>query len=234
MHAASTMKVPVMLELFRRAQAGELSLDDSLPVRNRFRSIADGSAYCLSAADDSDPELYRHLGERLPLRELVRAHDHPLQQPGDQPPHRAGGARAHRRAPSAPLGASEIRVLRGVEDGPAFERGMNNTTTAYGMMKVMEAVARGDGLTPASREEMLSILEAQEFREMIPAGLPPGVRVGNKTGWITGINHDAAIVLPRDRAPYVLVVLTRGYQDPEAAHALVRELSHEVYAALVP
>src|SRR5262245_43629585 len=52
-HAASTMKVPVMIELFRQAEAGTLRLDDLLPVTNRFHSIVDGSEYALSAEEDS-------------------------------------------------------------------------------------------------------------------------------------------------------------------------------------
>src|SRR5262245_22372665 len=66
-HAASTMKVPVMIELFRQAQAGALSLDDSLPIRNQFHSIVDGSSYSLSEGDDSDSEVYAAAGKSMTL-----------------------------------------------------------------------------------------------------------------------------------------------------------------------
>ena len=89
----------------------------------------------------------------------------------------------------------------------------------------MEAVPREGGA-------MVDILARQEFREMIPAGLPAGTRVANKTGNITRINHDAAIVYPPGRAPYVLVVLTRGFAHPTAAHAAGRKISARVYQAL--
>ncbi|MEW5928540.1 MAG: serine hydrolase [Gemmatimonadota bacterium] len=231
MHAASTMKVPVMLELFRRADAGELSLDGPVEVRNRFRSIADGSAYTLTAADDSDGEIYRRLGERMTVRELVermitRSSNLATNLLIDlAEPARIG-------ATLASLGAAETVVLRGVEDGPAFRAGMNNTTTAYGLMKTLEAIAAGRATSPRATEEMLAILGRQEFREMIPAGLPAGVRVANKTGWITGINHDAAVVMPEGRRPYVLVVLTRGFQDRELARRTAAEVSRRSWEAV--
>ncbi len=216
MHAASTMKVPVMLELFRRGETG-----GALPVHNSFVSIADGSRYSLSPGDDSDTTLYTRIGQQVPVRELI---DRMITRSSNLATNlliaRADPARI--AATLQGIGASEMRVLRGVEDGPAYARGMNNTTTAYGLMRVMEAVAREGG-------EMVEILARQEFREMIPAGVPPGTRVASKTGNITRINHDAAIVYPPGRAPYVLVVLTRGFTAPKTAHAAGREISARVY-----
>ncbi len=219
MHAASTMKVPVMLELFRRGETG-----GTLPVRNSFVSIADGSSYSLSPGDDSDTTLYARGGQQVPVRELI---DRMITRSSNLATNlliaRADPARI--AATLQGIGASEMRVLRGVEDNVAYTRGMNNTTSAYGLMRVMEAVAREGG-------EMVEILSRQEFREMIPAGLPPGTRAASKTGNITRINHDAAIVYPPGRAPYVLVVLTRGFTRPAAAHAAGREISARVYGAL--
>src|SRR5437016_4648357 len=51
-HAASTMKVPVMVELYRQDSARKLRLRDRLPITNSFKSIADGAAFTLSAEDD--------------------------------------------------------------------------------------------------------------------------------------------------------------------------------------
>jgi beta-lactamase class A len=228
LHAASTMKVPVMLELFRRADAGEISLGDAVEVRNEFRSIADGSRYALDPADDSDSTLYRRAAERVPIRELVglmitRSSNLATNLLIDL----AGPCRIARTLDS--IGAGEMRVLRGVEDGPAYRAGMNNTTSAYGLMKVMEAVAGGAAASPAASREMAEVLGRQEFTTMIPAGVPRGVRVANKTGSITRIAHDAAIVYPPGRAPYVLVVLTRGFASTETAAPVAREVSAAVW-----
>ena len=219
MHAASTMKVPVMLELFRRGETA-----GTLPVRNTFTSIADGSTYTLTPTQDSDTSLYSQVGAQISVRELIeRMITRSSNLATNLLIERADPARV--AATMQQIGASEMRVLRRVEDGPAYARGMNNTTTAYGLMRVMEAVAREGGT-------MVDILALQEFREMIPAGLPAGTRVANKTGNITRINHDAAIVYPPGRAPYVLVVLTRGFTRPAAAQAAGREISARVYQAL--
>ena len=228
LHAASTMKVPVMLELFRRADAGEISLTDPVVVRNQFRSIADGSTYALDPGDDSDSSLYRRLGERVPVRELV---ERMITRSSNLATNLLIDLADPRRIAStmAAIGAGEMHVLRGVEDGPAFRAGMNNTTSAYGLMRVMEAVADARAASPASSREMVEVLGRQHFTQMIPAGVPRGVRTANKTGDITRIAHDAAIVFPPDRAPYVLVVLTRGFATSASAAPVAREVSAAVW-----
>jgi len=228
LHAASTMKVPVMLELFRRADAGELSLDSTVLVRNEFRSIADSSRYALDPGEDSDSSLYRRVGERVPIRELI---EHMITRSSNLATNLLIDLADPRRiaATMAEIGAGEMHVLRGVEDGPAFRAGMNNTTTAYALMRVMEAVAGGRAASPAASREMVDILSRQQFTQMIPAGVPRGVRTANKTGDITRIAHDAAIVFPPGRAPYVLVVLTRGFRSPRSAAPAAREISAAVW-----
>ncbi|HKP75512.1 MAG TPA: serine hydrolase [Longimicrobiaceae bacterium] len=228
LHAASTMKVPVMLELFRRADAGELSLSERVEVRNQFRSIADGSSYALDPADDSDSAMYARIGQRVEVRELI---EHMITRSSNLATNLLIDLADPRRiaATMASIGAGEMHVLRGVEDGPAYRAGMNNTTTAYALMRVMAAVADSQAASPASSRAMVGILGRQEFTSMIPAGVPPGVRTANKTGNITRIAHDAAIVFPPGRAPYVLVVLTRGFTSTEAAAPVAREISAVVW-----
>ncbi|HEX2644241.1 MAG TPA: serine hydrolase, partial [Thermoanaerobaculia bacterium] len=130
------------------------------------------------------------------------------------------------------LGAEDLRVLRGVEDQKAFDAGLNNVTTARDLLLVLRALlpeAQDSPWTPASRERMLDILRAQEFNEKIPAGLPPGTRVAHKTGDITGIHHDAAIVFPEGEAPYILVVLTAGFADQAEADRKIAEVSRAIW-----
>lgn len=228
MHAASTMKVPIMMELLRRESAGELSLDDPMAVRNAFISIADGSGYSLTPTDDSDPEIYGRVGQEAPVRELMeRMITHSSNLATNLLIAHAEPARI--AALMERIGAREMRVLRGVEDIPAFRAGMNNTTTAYALMRVMRAVQDTTVLGPDASREMQEILARQEFTEMIPAGVPAGTRVANKTGDITRIEHDAALVYPPGREPYVLVVLTRGFADKAVAHAVGREISRAVW-----
>lgn len=229
MHAASTMKVPVMMELFRQADAGRHAVDDSIPVINTFRSIADTSHYTLGS--DQDTALVSSVGGRLPLRRIAHGMITVSSNLATNILIDYLTADSVRRT-MASIGAQDMVVLRGVSDDPAFRRGMNNMTTAAALARAMEVVARCSMHTRRSCDGMMAMLEAQQFRSEIPAGLPAGVRVGNKTGSITGHRHDAAIVMPPGRAPYVLVVLTRGAANPRAATAVAVDISRRVWEQL--
>ena len=228
-HAASTMKVPVMIELFRRMDAGALALDQGILLINKFGSIVDGSPYSLDPGDDSDSSAYKLVGSRVPVRELI---DRMITKSSNLATNAlielVGAKQAD--ATAHMLGARNMRVLRGVEDDKAFRAGMNNTTTARDLAVLLEAVETGRAASKASCDRMREILLNQEFNTEIPAGVPPGTKVAHKTGWITGVLHDAAIVYPTGRRPYVLVVLTRGIPDAQVARGLIADVSRLVYA----
>ena len=227
-HAASTMKVPVMIELFRQAEAGTLSLDDAIPVTNTFRSIVDGSPYELSATEDSDGEVYKAIGKTMTLRQLVTASIIVSSNLATNILIEKLGPENVRKTVSA-LGGDGMVVLRGVEDQKAFDKGLNNATTAKALMVLLEKIARGEAVSRAASRGMADILRMQQFNDAIPAGLPDGTPVGHKTGSITRISHDAAIVYAEQ--PYVLVVLTRGIEDGKKSSALIAAISKVIYAA---
>lgn len=227
-HAASTMKVPVMIELFRQARTGQLSLDDTLTIRNEFRSIVDGSPYKLSEGDDSDSQVYAALGKSMTLSQLCELMITVSSNFAANLLIEKLGVENIRRTVTA-FGADGMQVLRGVEDQKAFDQGMNNTTTARGLLVLLDRIAHGKAVDPSRDSEMIEILKRQKFNDAIPAGLPPGTAVAHKTGNITRIHHDAAIVFgPR---PYVLVLLVRGIEDQKNSAALMAELSRVVYEA---
>lgn len=228
-HAASTMKVPVMMEIFRSARAGRLSMDQGIMVVNRFSSIADGSPYSLDPGSDSDTTLYRRVGQRVPVDTLLRLMITRSSNLATNILIALVGAEEVTRVMRG-LGAERIQVRRGVEDGKAYDRGLNNTTTARDLALILRAIEEGRDLSPDDRRSMLEILHAQEFNDKIPAGVPKGVRVAHKTGEITAHSHDAGIVYPPGRRPYVLVVLTRGIPDGRTADKLVADISALVYA----
>ena len=228
-HAASTMKLPVMIELFHQAQEEKLKLTDTLPIRNEFHSIVDGSPYLLQAADDSESELYRAEGQKRTVRELCElmitvssnlAANLLIEKLGAE----------NIRATVHELGADGMNVLRGVEDNKAFEKGLNNTTTARGLAILLGAIAEGKAVDAASSKEMIAILERQKFNEGIPAGLPTGIPVAHKTGDITKINHDAAIVFAK--RPFILVILVRGMAEKRDSAALMADISKRLYEAV--
>lgn len=228
-HAASTMKVPVMIEVLRRAQSGSFALDQDILLVNQFASIVDGSPFALDIAEDSDSALYGRIGQRVPVRDLLRRMiTRSSNLATNELIELVGAANVTQTARN--LGAPRMSVLRGVEDQKAFDRGMINTTTSADLAILLEGIEKGTVLSSSSSAEMREILLAQEHNEKIPAGLPPGTRVAHKTGEITAVSHDAAVVYPQNRKPYVLVVLTKGIRESAASSALIADVSRLVWA----
>lgn len=227
-HAASTMKVPVMIEAFRQVEDGRRSWDDPVRVENRFRSIVDGSEYAIE--DDSDDALYQLQGQDLTLRNLT---ERAITTSSNLATNLLIGlvTADSVQATVDRLGAPGMKVLRGVEDIKAFEAGLSNRTTANALATLLEAIRDGQAVSPSADAEMVDVLDDQAFNEMIPAGLPEGTRVAHKTGWITEIHHDAAIVYG-GAAPYVLVILTEGIADRDVSSRLGAEIAAAVHAAL--
>ena len=168
-HAASTMKVPVMIELYRQAKAGTVSLDAPLPIRNEFRSIVDGSPYKLSEGDDSDTLVYAAVGKTLTLAQLDEAMitvssnfaaNLLIEKLGVE----------NIRATVTRLGAAGMQVLRGVEDQKAFDKGLNNSTTARGLLVLFDHLAHGTAVDPASDEAMVARAQAPEVQRRDPRG----------------------------------------------------------------
>ena len=120
-HAASTMKVPVLMELYRQVEEKTLSLDDRIAVKTEFTSIVNGTPFTLKVEDDSETTLYRRLGERMTVRELARLM---ITESSNVATNllvdRVTAARTSELM--VRLGAKDIHVLRGVEDGKAYAR----------------------------------------------------------------------------------------------------------------
>jgi beta-lactamase class A len=225
-HAASTMKIPVMIELFHQVREGKLKLDDPLPIQNEFHSLVDGSLYTLDPTDDSESDLYKAVGQTRTLSQLCElmitvssnlATNLLMEKLGVD----------NIRATVHGLHAAGLNVLRGVEDNKAYEKGMNNTTTARGLLILLEAIAKGQAVDPDSSRQMVDILARQKFNEAIPAGLPAGTRVAHKTGELTKIHHDAAIVYAL--RPFVLVILVRGVAESKDSAALMADITRRIY-----
>ncbi len=227
-HPASTMKICVMMEVFHQARRGLFSLDDRIMVRNEFASIADGSAYGLSIADDSEKDLYNRISQPLPIRDLVRLMI-------TLSSNLATNLLVERVTPQRitafmrDLGAGSLIVRRGVEDDKAFQLGLNNASTARGFMNILVKLAKREVVSPQYSDEMIEILSQQQFNEMIPAQLPAGVRVAHKTGWNDDLYHDAGIVYPLNEEPFILVILTRGCKTESEAHTLIASLAKAIY-----
>src|SRR5256885_10026933 len=217
------MKLPVMIQIFRDADADLVALDDSLTVHTAFPSLAEG-AFIVGKEDDSDSTLYSFVGRNRSVRDLLeRMITRSSNLATNILIERVGAARA--QASARALGAWSIQVLRGVEDGAAYRAGLNNPTTARDLGALLQAIATRPAASPAPCDSMLAILGRQEFNEGIPVGVPPGTRVAHKTGWIGEVvYHDAAVVSPAAGGPYRLVVLSGGIEEDSDAPILVAYL----------
>jgi beta-lactamase class A len=237
MHAASTMKTPVLLEVLRRADAGILSLSDEVLVKNEFRSLVDGSPFSIGL-EETDAPTMKKLGGKATLEFLVTemivrssnlATNLVLSLVGPE----------NVQAFTDALGAPTVKVRRCVEDSKAFERGVNNETDAAGMAAVMEAAVRSERLSAAAKSKAWEILAGQTFNEEIPAGLHPqsGAIVAHKTGSISSVEHDAAIVRLPDGREYVLVLLANDFGATEEGrkkvYAAARKMSRAAWEAMV-
>jgi len=227
-HAASTMKTPVMIEVYKQAAEGKFSLDDSVIIRNEFKSIVDSSLFQLSPDDDSDKELYKHVGEKRKLSALVYDMIIVSSNLATNMVIEMVDAKNVTQTMRS-LGADKIQVLRGVEDSKAFQQGLSNTTTALDLMRIYEKMANGNVVSEEASQAMIKVLLDQRFNEIIPARLPKTVKVAHKTGDITGVRHDSGIVLLPDGRKYVLVMLSKKLEKPEAGIAAMAEVSELLY-----
>ncbi len=227
-HAASTMKTPVMIEVFKQAKAGKFKLTDSILVKNEFKSIVDGSPYSMDIADDSGDGMYKMIGKKMTIYDLTyqmiivssNLATNILIDLVD-----AKNANESMRK----LGAKDIQVLRGVEDQKAFDKGLSNTTTAYDLMLIFEKIAQNKVIDKKSCEEMRKILFDQKFNEIIPEKLPKTVKVAHKTGSITGVQHDSGIIYLPDGRKYVLVLLSKKLKNADAGVKVLSEVSEMIY-----
>jgi beta-lactamase class A len=237
MHAASTMKTPVLLEVLRRVDSGTLAFTDEVLVKNEFKSLVDGSPFSIGLEEGDGPTMTK-LGGKATLEFLVTemivrssnlATNIVLSLVGPE------SVQAFTDA----LGAPTVKVRRCVEDSKAFDKGVNNETDAAGMAAVMEAAVRSPKLSAAARAKAWEILTGQTFNEEIPAGLHPqsGAIVGHKTGNMSTSQHDAAVVRLPDGRAYVLVLLANDFGANEEGRWKVidaaRKMSRAAWEAMI-
>ncbi len=227
-HAASTMKTPVLIEIFKQARAGRFALSDSIVIKNEFTSIADSSRFTLNADDDSETDLYKHIGEKRAISDLaylmITLSSNLSTNMLIELVHAKNVTQTMRR-----MGAKDLQVLRGVEDGKAYEKGLNNVVTAYDLMRVFEKIAMGKAVSSAASEAMIRMLTDQHFNEIIPAGLPANTRVAHKTGWFKGVNHDSGIIFLPDGRKYILILLSKNADDDKASVKALSAISEMIY-----
>ncbi len=230
-HAASTIKVAILLGVYASIHHGWLLTHSRLHVRNRFHSAVDGQVFRVMADRDANSAVHDAVGKMMRISELTL---HMIATSSNLATNLLldlVGLDTVQRALDE-LGLDGIDIRRGVEDERAFGQGINNRVTADGLVQLLRVIAEERAFTPELSREMLDILHAQEFKNGIPARLPAAVRVAHKTGEISTVAHDAGVVYPPGRAPYVIAVLTEWAPESTGRSATIADVSHAVYDAL--
>ena len=227
-HAASTMKTPVMIELFKKKYNGEVSFEDSLLIKNEFKSIVDGSKFALSSFDDSDEIIYKKLGKYISIRELVSAMITKSSNFSTNLLIDYINVKNVNKT-MRDMGAENINVLRGVGDLKAFDKGLNNTTSAKDLLVIYEKLAMGSFINPSISNEMVEILKNQVYKDIIPKYLPDNIEVAHKTGWISGVRHDSGIVFLENGKKYVLILLSKNLDDDIEGAEFLAKISLEIF-----
>jgi beta-lactamase class A len=230
-HAASTIKVAILAGVYAAIHEGRWPPHARLHVRNRFFSAADGSLFRVTAERDANAEVHEAIGKMMRIRELAHhmittssnlATNLLLDLVGVET---VQGVLEHYQIEG-------IDFRRGVEDERAFAAGISNRVTARGLVALLKVIEEEKVFSAELSREMLDILHQQEFRNGIPGRLPREVRVAHKTGDISTVAHDAGIVYPRDRKPYIVAILTEWEPDARSRSATIASISQEIYAAL--
>ncbi len=229
-HAASTIKVAILLAFFKAVDDGRIRTTDPLHVRNRFTSAIDGKPFRLDPETDGYPQLYRSIGRTARVAALAEnmiiwssnlATNLLLDHLGID----------YATSVLVDAGVTGVHLRRGVADDRAHAQGLDNETTADGLVQLF-GVLRGDFLSKASREQVIHILLEQKFTSMIPAGLPAHATVAHKTGEISTMCHDAGIVYLPEREPYILAILTEVEAEKNGRRETVKQISEAVYESV--
>jgi beta-lactamase class A len=231
-HAASTIKIAILLGVFGEIHRGALVPQSRLHVRNRFFSAEDGSVFRVNADRDANAEVQDAIGKTMRISELAL---HMIATSSNLATNLLLdyiGLESVQRT-LAELGIEGVDVRRGVEDERAFQAGVNNQVTANGLVQLLRVIAEERAFSPELSRKMLEILHAQEFKSGIPAGLPVQARVAHKTGEISTVAHDAGIVSLPKRKPYVVAVLTEWDPDATGRSATIAAASYDVYEYLL-
>jgi beta-lactamase class A len=231
-HAASTIKVAILVGVFGAIFRGDLLPQSRVHVRNRFLSAFDGSPYRVRLDRDANPDVHREVGRTLRVSELADAMITTSSNLATNLLLDLIGLDVLQRTIDG-FGLEGVDLRRGVEDEKAFEHGINNRVTANGLVGLLRLIGEERAFSPALSRRMVDVLHGQQFKSGIPAGLPRGARVAHKTGEISTIAHDAGLVYLPDRRPYALAVLTEWDPSTTGRSATIAAASYLAYSALI-
>ena len=287
---ASCFKIPVMVEVMRRVDAGTLRLDDRLTLAEADKSPGSTLIHCheglrpsvrdllylmITLSDNTATDMLWRLVGLGAVNETMRALDlatidcfmpnreYFLMECGAGSDWRglsgaetvakwrsfeAQGEHADAFArileENARLSGAGFQHLydqrwgrdesRGYDDAFAVDQALDNPGSPRDMAELLAMIVENRCASAPSCRLMIEIMSRQEWREKIPAGLPPGLLVANKTGGVSGTSNDAALVYTPSGAPIVMVVYCKGLSQraTERASRAIADIAAELYEHL--
>lgn len=134
-------------------------------------------------------------------------------------------------------GMTQTHLARKFLDWYAIVRHEDNVSSPADMARLLFLIERGAHeavrtiVSGADCRTMVNIMLGQTDRDGIPAALPSGTPIANKTGEIEGTRNDIAIVNPFGEAPFVLAIMTKAAYDYSSSYAAIHAVTKAVYAA---
>jgi len=215
--AASIIKIPVMYELYMRSRAGLIDLDETVTVNES--DYVDGGGVMKNQPGRRSYRL-RELGELMITKSDNTATDLLIK--------RLGMDEINSTMKKAGLDKTSVKRL--IFDFDAVDRGLDNLTTPRDIRTILLSI-HNEQKRDAASTEMLDILKRVERRDMIPSGLPDDIPVAHKTGELSGVLLDTAIIYLKEK-PYILCLMGEEIRDRDGAVALFAALSKKIYAEM--
>ena len=212
---ASSIKIPVLVELFRQAQAGTLRLEERVEVK-RGQTVG-GSGVLQHFGDASSALSLRDLVVLMIVLSDNTATNILID--------RVGISNVNDTLKRA--GLNETRLQRRMMDGEAQRAARENLSTPHEMTTLLELLHQGKLLDAAHAAAALEILKHPK-NSPLRRGLPENVALADKPGSMDGVRCDSGIVLLADR-PYAIAVMATYAKDGEAAERAISEVSRRVY-----
>jgi beta-lactamase class A len=218
---ASSIKVAVLVELYRQAQQGKVKLTDMYTVRASDLVV---DSYIMNGLT---PEI-----TQITLRDLatmmVAVSDNSA---ANVLIDRLGMENVNALLDSR--GLPHTRLRRKMMDLKAAGEGRENVSTPNEMMTLLEDVYRGKVLHKEQTEDFFKILTTPKD-SWIPRDLPEGLKIANKPGSLEGVRNDSGIVFV-DNRPFIICVMTtylRRERDGEETISKISLASYRMFDRL--
>lgn len=214
MPAASTIKIPVMVEVFRQLAAGRFGLNHKVTLRASDKDWGSGelcdaragSAHAVSELLEKMIDISDNTATNMLIRLVGRARiNHSMAELGLQHTHLTDDIRTE--------GWGIRRQLR---------------TSPADLVHLLALMAHRQLVDEWSSNEMISILEQDQYNTLLPEPLPDNIPIAHKTGSFFDTLNDAGIVYADD-APYVIAIMTTALPSKDAGRKFIRSISRLAY-----